>query len=135
MSSPRLARLWYPVAALSGWTAFVWLIRIKNALGDDDMSSGGRVIALVTSFAFIAGAGAVVWAQRTGQSWARRAAAGFAVVTSVYWVIRMVTIVARGHSLGFTLVHGVLAAISIGLAALVVRAAGGGIPHLTRTHR
>jgi hypothetical protein len=114
------------VLALGAWTAFVWLVRIKNALGDADMTGGGRAVALVTSVAFLAGAGAVVWAHHTVQPWARRAAAGFAVATAVYWAIRMLTIVVRGHSAGFVIVHLALAAVFVGLASWVVRAAGGG---------
>jgi hypothetical protein len=127
-SSPRTARTWRPVLALAGWTGFVWLVRIKNALGDDAMSSGGRAAALITSLVFLTLAGAVVWAHHTVQPWARRAASGFAVLSGVYWVVRMLTILGRDHSAGFTVVHGVLAAVSVGLAVVVVRAAGGGGP-------
>jgi hypothetical protein len=127
-SSPRTARTWYPVLALAGWTGFVWLVRIKNALGDDAMTSGGRAVALLTSLLFLVGAGTVVWSHHTLQTWARRAAAGFAVVSGVYWVIRLLTILGRNHSAGFKVVHAVLALGFVGLAAWVVRAAGGGNP-------
>jgi hypothetical protein len=134
-SSPRTARTWYPVLALAGWTGFVWLVRVKNALGDDSMTGGGRAVALLTAFVFLAFAGAVVWAHHTVRPWARRAAAGFGVLSVVYWVIRMLTILGRDHSAGFVVVHAVLAAVFIALAAWVVRAAGGapGRPRARRT--
>jgi hypothetical protein len=134
-SSPRTARTWYPVLALAGWTGFVWLVRIKNALGDDALTGGGRAIALLIAVAFLALAGVVVWAHATLQPWARRAAAGFAVASGVYWVIRMLAILGRDHSAGFKVVHAVLAAVFVGLAAWVVRAAGGGTPGRPRALR
>jgi len=125
-SSPPTARTWRPVLALGAWSVFVWATRIKNALGDDDMSAGGRAFALVTALVFLAGAVGLVWAHRTARPWARRATAAFGVVTIAYWLIRMSLILLRDHSTGFKVVHAVLAAVFVGLAGWAVRAAGGG---------
>jgi hypothetical protein len=114
------------VLALGVWTAFVWLTRIRNALGDDGMTSRARTIALLTAVAFLAGAAALVWAHRVGRPWVRRATAAFGVVTILYWLIRMATILVRDHSAGFKVVHAVLAVVFVGLAGWAVRAAGGG---------
>ena len=114
---------------------FLWSTRIKNALGDDTMSTGGTAIAVVTSVVFIAAAVGLVFAHWRGLPRAGRAAAGFAVVSIGYWLIRLGVIVARDHSVGFTLVHAALALITIGLATWVLRSATGSArrPDLART--
>lgn len=119
MPSPLARR---PVAALGVWTAFLWVTRIKNAVGDDTISSGGRAIAIVTSLVFLLAAAVVVvrtW--RAAAGWGRLASA-FAVVSIGYWVVRAVTIVVRDHPLGFTVVHVALALVTVGLSLLVLRA-------------
>jgi hypothetical protein len=111
-----------PVVALGAWTVFLWITRIKNALGDAAMTDGGKAVALLTSALFLLAAAVVtaaVWRRVPG---AGRAAAAFAVVSIVYWIVRAVTIVVRDHPLGFTLVHTALALITVGLAVLVLRA-------------
>ena len=110
------------MVALGAWTAFLWVTRIKNAVGDSEMSTGGQVIAVATSVAFLVAAGVV-----TAQVWRRAPRAGrlavtFAAVSIGYWVIRALTIVVRDHPLGFTVVHVALALVTVGLAALVLRA-------------
>jgi hypothetical protein len=121
--STRSVRTWPAVAALCGWTAFLWITRIKNALGDADMSTGGKAIALVTSLAFLGAAVALAFVHLRNRPEARRAAAAFALVSIVYWLIRAATIVARDHPVGFTVVHTVLALITVGLGVWVLRSA------------
>lgn len=109
------------MVALGAWTAFLWITRIKNAVGDAEMSTGGQVIAVVTSVVFLAAAVAI-----TARVWRRapdagRFAAVFAVVSIGYWVVRAITIVVRDHPLGFTVVHVALALVTVGLAGLVLR--------------
>ena len=48
-----------PMVALGAWTAFLWVTRIKNAVGDSEMSNVGQVIAVATSVAFLVAAGVV----------------------------------------------------------------------------
>lgn len=121
----RSVRTWPAVAALCGWTAFLWITRIKNALGDADMSTGGKVIAVVTSFAFLGAAAALAYLHLRNRAEARRAAAAFALVSILYWLVRATTIVVRDHSIGFTVVHTVLALITVGLGVWVLRSASG----------
>jgi hypothetical protein len=111
-----------PVTALGAWTVFLWVTRIKNAIGDDDITRGGRAVALVTSAVFLLAAVAVVAADWRGAPGAVRLAGAFAAVSIVYWVVRAVTIVVRDHPLGFTVVHTALALVTIGLSVLVLRA-------------
>jgi hypothetical protein len=118
-------RAWPAVAALCGWTAFLWITRIKNALGDDKMSTSGKVIALVTSLAFLGAAGALAFVHLRSRPGARRAAAAFALVSIVYWFVRAATIIVRHHPIGFKLVHTVLALITVGLGVWVLRSTSG----------
>lgn len=110
------------MTALGAWTVFLWVTRIKNAVGDDDISRGGRAVAIVTSVVFLLAAVGVVAAAWRRAPGAVRLALGFAAVSVVYWIVRAVTIVARDHPLGFTVVHVALALVTIGLSALVWRA-------------
>lgn len=124
-----------PVAALGGWTIFLWATRIKNALADDTMSRGGKTVAVVTSVGFVAVAVAVmvVYVRRSRR--ATSAATAFATASIVYWLVRAATILARDRSVGFKVVHTVLALITVGLAAWVLRAMAGRSSgrNLTRT--
>lgn len=126
--STRSVRTWPAVAALCGWTVFLWITRIKNALGDDDMSAGGKTIAVITSLAFVGAAGALAFAHVRSLPGARRGAAAFALVSIVYWLIRATTIVVRDHPAGFTVVHTVLALVTVGLGVWVLRAASARTP-------
>jgi hypothetical protein len=119
-------RTWPAVAALCAWTVFLWITRIKNALGDDDMTASGKAIAIITALAFLGAAAALAYAHHRSRPGARRGAAAFALVSIVYWIIRAITIVARDHPLGFTVVHTVLALITVALGVWVLRRAGGG---------
>jgi len=114
-------RTWPAVAALCGWTAFLWIIRIKNAVGDDRASASGKVIAVITALAFLGAAGALASAHVRSHAGRRRAAAVFALISIVYWLIRAATIVVRDHPIGFTVVHAVLALITVGLGVWVLR--------------
>ena len=114
-------RTWPAVAALGGWTVFLWVTRVKNALADDAMSNGGKAVALVTSGLFLGGAVGVVVAHARGARHAPRAAAVFAVVSIGYWLVRAATILGRDRSVGFKTVHTVLALVTVGLGGWVLR--------------
>jgi hypothetical protein len=53
----------------------------------------------------------------------RRMAPVLAVATIAVWGVRLPFVLAHDHPAGFKVVHTVLAAISVGLAVLVLRAA------------
>ena len=109
----------FAVPALLGWTAFVWLSRIRNVVGNDDLSPSGEALRLVAAATFLALAGLGLWAwMRRGVEPARATLALWLLCgwTIGYWAIRGIGIIIDDHSLGFTVVHTVLMTISIGLA-------------------
>jgi hypothetical protein len=110
------------VAALAGWTLFVWATRIGNIWNDDDAGTGAKVTstALALSFTVLALAVLVTgWRQAERGRWT--AVVGLAAWTTGVWVVRMATIAPGDREVGFKVVHGVLAAVSIALAAWAVR--------------
>jgi hypothetical protein len=115
------------------WTAFVWVGRIRNALTDADLVGADKVgpIVLAASFLVPAAVLAVAWVgslrtRRPLERWAAVLLVALAVWTTGLWVVRAVDIAAfGGWSIGFVVVHTVLAAVSIGLAAWAVVAQRG----------
>ena len=105
-----------PVFALAGWTLFVWATRIRNALGDDELSGGSKALAVTVATLFTLGGLAVLVTaiRRRHMTTAVRALAAF---TIVYWPVRVVQIIAADHDAAFTLVHTVLGVVSVTLAA------------------
>jgi hypothetical protein len=101
---------------LAAWSVFVWATRIRNALADDELGTGAKTVAVITAVVFTAGGLAVGIAALRRHGQLRPMVAALAVVTAVYWPVRIVQIVARDHSLGFTLVHAALGAVSVALA-------------------
>jgi hypothetical protein len=96
--------------ALPLWTLFVWLTRVRNVVRDD-----GLGIGLVVPVALCALA-AVALVDR------RRGVPLLAALTVGVWLIRLPFVLAHEHSAAFKVVHTALAVVSIGLAALSVRA-------------
>lgn len=109
--------------ALVVWTLLVWTTRIRNIWGDDGLTTGEQLgrTALALSFTGLAVLVAVAVARRA--RWLRRAVEGLAAWTTLVWAVRAVGIAAGGHSVGFVVVHLVLAVVSVGLAGLAVREA------------
>lgn len=110
-------------AALAGWTFLVWTTRVRNIWADEGLGDGdkwGRT-ALALSFTVLAGLVVVALVRRA--AWREVAVKGLAGWTVGVWVVRAVQIAVADHSAGFVAVHLVLAVVSIGLAALAVRAA------------
>jgi hypothetical protein len=100
---------------LAGWTLFVWATRIRNAMGDDDLSGGDKVFAVGVAVLFTLGGLAVLLAALR-RNHLTAAVRGLAAVTVVYWPIRVVQIVLADHGAAFTLVHTVLGVVSVSLA-------------------
>lgn len=107
---PLLVR---PLFVLVVWTLVIWVSRVRNILTDDTLSAGGQFVRVAVAVLFI---GLALVALR----W-RQLVLPFCIWTIGYWAVRAVQIIANDHALGFTLVHTVLALISIGLAGWVVR--------------
>jgi hypothetical protein len=105
--------------ATAGWMVFVWVTRIRNAVGDDTLTAGGRATAYVLSAACLAGAAALaVFAARRAPE---RYVVPIVVAHAAVWVVRGTMIALDDRGVAFKLVHVVLALVSIGLAAAVVR--------------
>jgi hypothetical protein len=103
----------------AAWMAFVWVTRIRNAAGDDTLTTGGRATAYILSAGFLAGAAtlAVVAARRGPE----RAVAPIAVAHAAIWVLRGTQIALGDRGVAFKAVHVVLAIASIALATVLVR--------------
>jgi hypothetical protein len=116
-----LRRRW-PVLALVGWSAFVWITRINNVLADDDADKP-LALALAASVLVLAAASAVVLVRRRSASTTetdQRLWLAFAGWTVLVWVVRGIEITLSDHNLGFKLVHVMLGVVSVALAAAVV---------------
>lgn len=115
------------VVPLIAWTLFVWASRIRNIWTDEDLSTGGQ--ALRTGFAVVflllaLATGARLWIRRGSglEQFDRWLIGAFITWTIGFWLVRGIGIIVDDHSAGFTVVHTVLMAISIGLAILARRA-------------
>jgi len=113
--------LWIAVA----WTAVVWVGRIRNVLGDDDLSGGARSWRIVVAVVFLVLAALLAtvalgrWHRRPLGS--TRLVAVFCLWTIVFWAVRGGGLLFADHDAGFKVVHTVLAVASIGLAATLYR--------------
>ena len=128
------------VGLLVGWTLFVWIGRVRNAWNDPALDSGGRTGALVLALSFllpalVVGVLAVLARPSRGdagtaaRSWLRAGVLLLAAWTTVVWIVKVADIALGGdHPAGFVAVHTVLGIVSIVLAGLAVRAAGGPVP-------
>jgi len=127
-----VARWW--IAPLVGWTLFLWISRIRNVLGDDDLDGFGVAWRVGAAAVFLVlGLLTLLWLWR-----GRPGALSLGVLaawTVVYWLVRGTGIMLdSSHDAAFKLVHAVLMAVSLGLvvvAATGVRRAGD--PHLPIT--
>jgi hypothetical protein len=108
-----------PVVALLVWTALVWLSRIRNILGNEDLDGGQKLVRLLIVAVFLGLAAMVV------ASWRRPARALWVKALSAWtiglWTVQMVGILFDDHGVGFVLIHAALAAVSITLAGLAWR--------------
>lgn len=119
-TTPARFRHW-SVAALAVWSVAIWVARVRNIFADDTLSSAARAAWLVPVVLFVVGgitAGLAWW---KGRGQLLRPIALFCVVSSLYWLVRLVFVLIDHRSVGFVLVHAVLAMVSIGLAALVLK--------------
>jgi hypothetical protein len=101
---------------LVAWTLFVWLTRVNNIIGDDELVGGERVWRLGAAVLFVAFALALLAARRVAPARATVVLAPFVVFSVGYWLVRGTGIILDDHELGFTIVHTILMVVSIGLA-------------------
>ena len=118
----RLARL---VCVLVAVTVVVWVVRVVNVFGDDSLSGSARLWRLLVAGCFLVFAGLAVavlsgrWAgHRLGST---RLVAMFCLWTMVFWAVRSIGILLGDYDTEFTLVHVLLAMVSVGVAFPVYR--------------
>ena len=118
----RLARL---VCVLVAVTVVVWVVRVVNVFGDDSLSGSARLWRLLVAGCFLVFAGLAVavlsgrWAgHRLGST---RLVAMFCLWTMVFWAVRSIGILHGDYDTEFTLVHVLLALVSVGVAFPVYR--------------
>ena len=126
-------RVFVPVVLLLAWTLFVWVGRVRNALGDPELSGSERLgpLLLATSFVLPAVVLAVVLFSSARRSRGvgpvlRYGVLALAAWTCGVWVVRMIDIAFGGDwEVAFVVVHAVLAVVSVVLAVLAARAVSG----------
>ena len=109
--------------SLVAWTVLVWTGRIRNVIGDGDLSPAGRISGLAVAAVFLGLAGisvSVLLGGRGGVGTTRFVAV-FCLWTITFWAVRGTGILFADHDLGFKAVHSVLALVSIGLAVALHR--------------
>ena len=122
-SLPRTSSLW----ALAAWSLFVWVSRVRNIAVDDVLVGSDRVVRYVLSGSFVvlgaALAVGLVMARGTVElpGWVRATASVLAFYGIVTWLFRGIDIALGDHSVGFIIVHLVLASVTIGLSLWVLR--------------
>jgi len=118
--------------AFIAWTLFVWLGRIRNALGDPALDSGGRTGPILLALSFVvpalllAGMSGLQLAHRDDHRLTRPVSVvliALVVWTAAVWLVRVVDIAfLSDRAVAFIVVHVVLAGVSVGLGVMAVRA-------------
>jgi hypothetical protein len=103
------------------WTLLVWTTRITNIWADDTLDTTGKAGRTVLALSFTVLALAAGWALVRRSERVRPVVVVLAAWTTGVWIVRAVGIAAGDRDAAFVAVHVVLAAVSIGLAALAVR--------------
>lgn len=111
------------VLPLAVVTLFIWGVRLRNVIEDEGIASFGGVVTIGFLLLGLALAAVGWFARHHGGGRATTFAVAAAGITIVWWVVRMANITFTGdHSVGFIVVHAVLAAASIGAAVWLLGA-------------
>jgi hypothetical protein len=120
-----MLRTRWPVVLFVAWSAYVWVTRIVNALGDDTANKPFSVTLSLSVLALVVATGVVLVRARDrgiveveGRLW--QAAAGW---TALVWLVRGAEIVMSDHVAAFKVVHVVVGVVSIVFAAATWRVA------------
>jgi hypothetical protein len=121
-------RTW-PLVALGVLSVVMWAGRVRNVVGDDDLTGVGRTVRLLVSVAFVGLGVALLVACRIGRqqrnwrratalaadgwrvgpgvpAWGRTVAQVLIGLTVVVWLVQGIGIIADpDHEVGFKLVH------------------------------
>jgi hypothetical protein len=95
--------------ALPIWTLFVWATRLRIIFDQDQPRTTVILPVVLTVLAVVA------LVDR------RRGLLVLAAVTTAVWVVRLPLVLVHDHSVGFKVVHAVLAVVSLALAYVSVR--------------
>lgn len=110
---------------LAAWSVFVWGTRLRNIFTDDELSTSGQLGRGAIAVVFLLGAAGLVWLlvrRRRGLDGRQRSmVVVFALFTIAYWIVRDLQILVADHSVGFKVVHTVLAVVSIAASVLALR--------------
>lgn len=125
----NLIRAAIPVMALTAWTLFVWVGRIRNILSADDLTGWSLFFRATTAVGFtlfgLALTGALVWYVYTRHPMALPLvtwlSAPLAMIGIVFWAARGTAIALGDYDIGFKAVHSVLALVTITLGLWVLR--------------
>jgi hypothetical protein len=109
---------------LVGWTLFVWVTRIRNIIGDDELAGGERAWRLGAAVLFVVFALALLVVRSFAADRTTVVLAPFVVFSVGYWLVRGTGILIADHDVGFKVVHTVLMVISIVLAMWAWRRRG-----------
>lgn len=110
------------VAVFVAWTLVIWIGRLRNIWDDQDLDTAGQVGRSLLALSFVVGAVLVaVGAARLSPATAVKVMGAVGAWTAGVWAVRSAAILAGEWSLGFKVVHSVLAVVSVCLAAAAFR--------------
>ena len=118
--SPADRRL-VPAVALSVWNLFVWGGRLRNLIAEPGDLLDANRWSLAGSILFCALAVATLVTLTLDRSRTDIPAITMAAVGIAVWSYRAVVILGRDYSVGFLIVHTVLALVTIVLGLVVIR--------------
>lgn len=119
-------------SALAGWTAFVWINRVRNIVVDDDLSMFGFAWRMAIAVWFLTASALVVGGLVLGRTRpAHRLVAAsvvrvLAVAGTLWWLVRGTQTLLGDWESSFKIVHSALALVTIGLSVMALRALGSG---------
>ena len=103
-------RRWPALTVLVAWTVFLWISRLRNVVGNDELDAWGQtwrigVVIVFVTLAILAASGRAV---------------GVLVWWTVgFWIVRGGGILLDDHDAAFKVVHTALMVVSIGAAMWV----------------
>ena len=113
----RLTRLVFVLVTV---TVVVWVIRVASVFEDNSLSGSARFWRLLVAGCFLAFAGltaAVLSDRWSGHRLGSTRLVGmFCLWTMVFWAVRSIGILLGDYDAEFTLVHVLLAVVSVGVA-------------------
>jgi hypothetical protein len=114
------------LVAFVAWTLVIWTSRLNNIWRDEDLDTAGQLGRSALAASFVAGAVVVALAAwRAAPEMVVKVVGIAGAATAGVWLARSVAILVGDWSLGFKVVHTVLAVVSVALAAAAFRESRG----------